>query len=73
MCRLLYVKTDRIDEILKERGWSRSKLAQEANVRPASVSELCSNSRSTINRLTLFKIMKALNITDVSDILEIRD
>ncbi len=70
---MLYVKTDKIDEVLRERGWSRSKLAQEAGIRPASVSELCSNSRTTINRLILFKIMKTLDITDIGEVVEVRE
>ncbi|MEK4267975.1 MULTISPECIES: helix-turn-helix domain-containing protein [Bacillus] len=73
VCKLIYVKTDRIDELLKERGWSRNRLAKEAGIRPAALSELCSNIRTTINRLTLYKIMKTLDITNINEVIEIRE
>ena len=70
---MIYVKPDKIDEILNDRGWSRNRIAQETGLRPAVISELCNNGRMTINRSALYKIMKTLGIKDMNEVLEIRE
>ncbi|MEG7333211.1 helix-turn-helix domain-containing protein [Bacillus sp. 0102A] len=66
----LYVK---LDEILRERGWSGKTLAQESGVSENRISEIRGNQRTTINREHVAKIMKALDIKDMNELFEIRD
>lgn len=59
-----------LSDILKERDMSQAKLAEIANVRPASISTMCRNNTVMLSLEILAKIMKALGITDVGTILE---
>lgn len=65
----LYV---RLDEILDERGITRKKLAEMTGLRPNTISELCNNQRTTVNRLHIGKIAEVLEIENVSELLAIR-
>lgn len=66
----LYVK---LDEILRERGWSGKVLAKKSGVSENRISEIRGNQRTTINREHIAKIMKALDIADMNELLEIRE
>ncbi|MBA9027495.1 helix-turn-helix domain-containing protein [Peribacillus huizhouensis] len=66
---MLYVK---VAEILEEQGITRATLAEMTGLRPNVISEICNNQRTTINREHLARIAKALNITDVSRLIELR-
>ena len=66
---MLYVK---LAEILDERNITRTALAEMTGLRPNVVSEICNNQRTTINREHLARVAKALEITDVSQLLELR-
>lgn len=66
---MLYVK---LAEILEERSITRTALAEMTGLRPNVVSEICNNQRTTVNREHLARIAKALEITDVSRLLELR-
>ena len=66
---MLYVK---LAEILEERNITRTALAEMTGLRPNVVSEICNNQRTTVNREHLARIAKALDITDVSRLLELR-
>ncbi|ASB90411.1 DNA-binding protein [Bacillus sp. CPSM8] len=66
----LYVK---LDEILRERGWSGKVLAENSGVSENRISEIRGNQRTTINREHIAKIMKALDITDMNELFEIRE
>jgi putative transcriptional regulator len=66
---MLYVK---LAEILEERNITRTALAEMTGLRPNVVSEICNNQRTTVNREHLARIAKALEITDVSRLLELR-
>lgn len=66
----LYVK---LDEILRKRGWSGKVLAKKSGVSENRISEIRGNQRTTINREHIAKIMKALDIADMNELLEIRE
>lgn len=66
---MLYVK---VSDILAERNITRSALAEMTGLRPNIISEICNNQRTTINREHIARIAKALGITDVSELIELR-
>ncbi|MEK4968535.1 helix-turn-helix transcriptional regulator [Cytobacillus sp. FSL R7-0696] len=66
---MLYVK---VSDILAERNITRSALAEMTGLRPNVISEICNNQRTTINREHIARIAKALEIADVSELLELR-
>lgn len=66
---MLYVK---VSEILNERNITRSALAEMTGLRPNVISEICNNQRTTINREHIARIAKALEITDVNELIELR-
>lgn len=60
----------RLQEILDEREISQKQLAELTKLRPTTISELCNNIRSTINREHLEKVMIALEIESIAEIIE---
>ncbi|KUP31051.1 DNA-binding protein [Bacillus halotolerans] len=66
----LYVK---LDEILEACGWTRKKLAEETQLRPNVISEICNHQRTTYNREHIGRIAKVLGITDMNELFEFRD
>lgn len=61
----------KIKEILEERGMKMKDLAELSGLRNATISEMAHNTRSVINKVHLAKIMDALDITKLEDILEL--
>ncbi|WP_222850478.1 helix-turn-helix domain-containing protein [Paenibacillus tengchongensis] len=61
----------KVEEVLRERGITQTELAGMAKMRQASISELSNNMRNSINREHLAKIADALEIDDISELLEI--
>ena len=61
-----------VNERLKERGWTQKQLAEATGIRPAAISEICNNQRTTINREHLTKIADALGITDIRELIQLR-
>lgn len=57
---------------LAERNMTQKELAKITGIRPATISELCKNQRTSINRDHITKIAEALGIEDVRDIIELR-
>ncbi|MGE7273576.1 helix-turn-helix domain-containing protein [Brevibacillus panacihumi] len=66
---ILYV---RLQEVLDERGITQKQLSEMTKLRPTTISELCNNVRTTINRDHLVKVAVALEIERVEDLLEFR-
>lgn len=60
----------RLQEILNERGLNQKQLSELTKLRPTTISELCNNIRTSINREHLEKVMLALGIKDISEIVE---
>jgi len=67
-----YIFHLRIKEILEKRNLTQKELAEMSGLRTASISEMANNSRTVINKAHLAKIMDALDITDLSEILELK-
>lgn len=62
----IYVK---LKEVLKERGISQKELAEATKIRPAAISELANNQRTTINKEHVEKIAAYLNISNLSELI----
>lgn len=65
----LYV---RLAELLEERGMTQRQLVDLTGLRPATVSELANNLRTTIHRSHITKIADALGIEDIRQLIELR-
>lgn len=61
----------KIHQVLEERGMTQSELAQLTGLRPAAISEMANGSRTVINKSHLGKIMDALDIKKLEEILEV--
>jgi putative transcriptional regulator len=61
----------KINERLAERGMTKKELSELSGVRAAAISEMANNSRTVMNKVHLAKIMGALNLTKLDDILEL--
>ncbi|QIW88790.1 transcriptional regulator [Bacillus phage P59] len=61
----------KIKEALEKAGMTQKDLARETGLREATISEMSQNARTVINKVHLAKIMDALDITELSDILEL--
>jgi transcriptional regulator with XRE-family HTH domain len=62
----------KLKEVLERKGISQKELAAMTGLREATISELVNDSRSAYNKKHLLKIMEVLNISDLSEILEVR-
>jgi putative transcriptional regulator len=61
----------KIKQVLQERNMTQRELYELTGIREATLSELANNSRTVINKSHLGKIMDALDITKLEDILEV--
>lgn len=59
-------------QVLECKGISQKELAQKTGLREATISELVNNTRSAYNKNHLLRIMEALNISDLNELLEVR-
>lgn len=59
----------RIKEVLKERNITQKELAELTGIRPAAISELANNLRTTINREHIERIAEVLEITRIDDLI----
>ena len=66
----LYV---RLAEILKERNMTQIELKELTGIRAAAISELANNQRRSINRDHLERIANALDITEISELITLKD
>ena len=62
----------KLKEVLNRKGISQKQLAEMTGLREATISEMVNDSRSTYNKKHLAIVMDALNITELSDILELK-
>ncbi|WP_339216738.1 helix-turn-helix transcriptional regulator [Ornithinibacillus sp. FSL M8-0202] len=62
-----------LKEELKRRNISQNQLAEMTNIRKAAISELINNQRRSINKEHLIKIAEALEITDITKLLVIKE
>lgn len=68
----VYVFNMKLKEVLERKGISQKELSRMTGIREGTISELANNSRTVYNKNHLIKIMKALNIVELSDLLELR-
>lgn len=62
----IYIK---LKEILHDRKISQKELSKMTGIRPAAISEIANNQRSTINKDQIEKIAEVLNISKLSDLI----
>ncbi|GER71306.1 transcriptional regulator [Weizmannia acidilactici] len=63
----------RLDRVLSDRNLTQKELAKMTGLRPASISELYNNQRKSINREHIEKIAEALSITEISELMELKE
>ncbi|MFL1672222.1 helix-turn-helix transcriptional regulator [Paenibacillus dendritiformis] len=63
----------KLKEVLKERGLTQMELAELSGVAQARISKLCSANRQEVNLEMLEKIAHALNIKDISVLLQFEE
>lgn len=62
----------KLKRLLEERNITQKELAEMTGIREATISEIANNSRTVINKSHLSKIMNALNLTKLEDILDLK-
>ncbi|MCF2719642.1 helix-turn-helix domain-containing protein [Paenibacillus peoriae] len=63
----------RLKEVLKERNMTQMQLSEKSGVNQARISQLCKNGRQEVNLLMLEKIAHALDIKDISILLQFEE
>lgn len=61
----------KLKEILTERNITQKQLVEMTGLRPAAVSELVNNQRTSITKMHITKICEALEINRIDEILEL--
>ncbi|MCP8970144.1 helix-turn-helix domain-containing protein [Ectobacillus ponti] len=61
----------KIRELLARRGMNQKDLALVTGLREATISEMVNDTRTSYNKKNLLRIMEALKVTDISEILEV--
>lgn len=61
----------RLSDLLKERGMTQKQLSELTGIRPAAISEICNNQRTSINREHIEKIADCLDIQDIRDLIRL--
>jgi putative transcriptional regulator len=71
MSNRLYHFNFKLRELLERRGMTQKELAELTGIREATISEMVNDSRSVYNKTHIVKVMDALNVTDLNEILEL--
>ena len=61
----------KLKKLLEDRGLSQKEFARRTKMREATISELCNNNRNTFNKKHLVTIMKALDLKELSELIEV--
>ncbi|AMB18776.1 XRE-family transcriptional regulator [Bacillus phage Eldridge] len=61
----------KIKQLLAEKGLSQAELAEMTGLRRATISEMSRNSRSVLNKVHVAKVMDALDVNELDQILEL--
>lgn len=61
-----------LGELLKQKGWDQKRLVEETGLNPRTISELVNDKTIRINKNALEKIADALNIEDISEIIQFK-
>lgn len=62
----------RLKDVLKERKISQKELAKKTNLRESTISDICRNSKTVMNFEHMEKIAEALEITDITELIEMK-
>ena len=62
----------KIKQLLEDRNMTQRDLADMTGLREAAISEMINGTRTVINKSHIAKIMDALDLTDLNDILELK-
>ena len=62
----------KLKKILEERNISQKQLVDMTKLRANAISEIANNQRTTVNREQISLICKALEITDMNEIFELK-
>jgi len=63
----------RLKEVLAAKGITQKELAEVTGLRPTTISEMARNNRTTINKEHLESVMKALDVKEISEIIEYKE
>lgn len=62
----------RLKDVLNERRISQKELAKKTNLRESTISDICRNSKTVMNFEHMEKIAEALEITDITELIEMK-
>jgi putative transcriptional regulator len=62
----------KLKEVLLKKEMTQKRLVELTGLRPNTISEMANNSRQTINREHVAKVIEALEIEDLNDLFEIK-
>ncbi|WP_340028469.1 helix-turn-helix transcriptional regulator [Paenibacillus sp. FSL H7-0940] len=62
-----------LDKVLSEKDITQTKLSALTGIRQATISDICRNARQEISFPVLEKIATALNITDISKLIQFEE
>lgn len=62
----------RLKEILDDRNIKQKDLAQNSGIRESTISDICRGSRTVMNFEHIAKIAEALEIRDISELIELK-
>ena len=63
----------KLKEVLIQKGMSQKELIIKTGLRPNAISEMANNSRQTINRKQVAKVIKALGVNDLNELFVLVD
>jgi putative transcriptional regulator len=66
-----YIWRIKLGEILDRKGLTQTELAKKTGLRQATISELVNNTRTIINKHHLSRVMDALDLVEIDDIMEL--
>ena len=65
-----YIVKLKVKEVLEKRGLSQKKLAEMSGIRESTISDIVRGTRTVINFEHLSKIAKALEVTDIRELID---
>ena len=68
-----YVVKLKVKEALEDRGYNQKKLAELPGIRESTISDIVRGSRTVINFEHLSKIAKALEVTDIRELIDFEE
>ena len=63
----------KLKDAIKRKGWDQKTLAAKADVREATISEMCRDNNKMFPREVMNRIANALDIDDIREIIDLED